>query len=196
MIRKKHAYNIIVFLAFGIGLGLFVKYIGRLTFNFEVSVFDSFALCVTAALAWWVAEKLEKDSEKERYEKDIIIEKIRAMDGLVEKLNNKIEGDDPISLTAVNSIFNSVDTISNRIVEILKTSYPSVYKNHLEWDYISELNRLDELCTDDTDGGINFYISDGLSVCTYSPERIEDIGACSNLFSDKLFNLEILVNRA
>lgn len=27
--------------------------------------------------AWWVAEKLEKDSDKERCEKDIIIEKLK-----------------------------------------------------------------------------------------------------------------------
>jgi len=58
------------------------------------------------------------------------------------------------------------------------------------------VNQLDDLCTNDADGGMVSGIDNDVSVCIYSPERVEDIGVYSNLLSDKIFNLEILVNRA
>ncbi len=66
MTIKKQAYNALAFIFIGVGIGLLVKYFNQLTFNFEVSVFDMFALCVTVVLVGWVAAKLEKDSDKER----------------------------------------------------------------------------------------------------------------------------------
>lgn len=196
MRNKKRAYNILVFLIIGAALGLFVKYVKQLTFDFEVSVFDLFALGITAALAWWVAEKLEKDSDKERCEKDIIIEKLRSMDSLIVTLNDKIEENDIVSLTSVTSLIGSIDAHSTRITEQIRNHYPKVLQDNKEADYAEELNNLDELCTDDTDGGMVSSIDNGISVCIYTPERKEDISTYSNLLSDKIFNLEILVNRA
>lgn len=196
MISKKQAYNVLVFTAIGVGAGLLVKHVNQLTFNFEVSVFDMFALCVTAALAWWVAEKLEKDSDKERCEKEILIEKFKSMDELIEKLNEKIESDTIIPLTMVTSIINSIDALSTRIMEQIRIHYPSVLRKYPDANYMEELNKLDDLCTNDADGGMVSDIERNVSVCVYSPERVEDIGECSNLLSDKIFNLEILVNRA
>lgn len=196
MRNKKRAYNILAFLIFGVALGLFIKYAKQLTFDFEVPVFDLFALGVTATLAWWVAEKLEKDSDKERCEKDIIIEKLRSMDSLIVKLNDIIEENDIVSLTSITSIIGSIDAHSTRIVEQIKSHYPEVLQDNEKADYSEELNSLDELCTDDTDGGMVSDINNGISVCIYTPERKEDISTYSNLLSDKIFNLEILVNRA
>ena len=196
MISKKKVYNILALLVVGIAIGLFLRYFNMLTFNFEVSVFDMFALLVTAILAWWVAEKLEKDSDKERCEKDIIIEKLKSMDGLVEKLNNKIDEDDLVVLTSVTSIIDSIDAHSLRIIEQIRKHYPSVLTENEDVDYSTELNQLDDLCTNDADGGMESLVEDGLSVCQYTPERKEDISSCSNQLSDKIFNLEILVNRA
>lgn len=191
---KKTAYNILSFLFLGLALGLFVKYFRQLTFDFEVSVFDMFALGVTVALAWWVAEKLEKDSAKERCEKDIIIEKLKSMDALVEKLNNKIDDEDLVILTSVTSIIGSIDAHSLRITDQIRLHYPAVLNQDV--DYTAELDQLDDLCTNDEDGGMESVIEGGLSVCQFTPERKEEISSCANLLSDKIFNLEILVNRA
>ena len=196
MTIKKQAYNALAFIFIGVGIGLLVKYFNQLTFNFEVSVFDMFALCVTVILAWWVAEKLEKDSDKERCEKDIIIEKLKSMDELIVKLNEKIESNTIMPLTMVTSIINSIDAHSTRIMEQIRNHYPSVINDHQDADYTNELNQLDDLCTNDADGGMVSGIDNDVSVCIYSPERVEDIGVYSNLLSDKIFNLEILVNRA
>lgn len=196
MISKKQVYNVLVFIIIGIGAGLFVKHFNQLTFNFEVSVFDMFALCVTVALAWWVAEKLEKDSDKERCEKDIIIGKLKSMDDLIDKLSEKIESDTIMPLTMVTSVINSIDALSTRIMEQIRSHYPSVIREHPDADFVVELNQLDDLCTNDADGGMVSDIEHDVSVCVYSPERVEDIGVCVNSLSDKIFNLEILVNRA
>lgn len=196
MIKKKQVYNILVLFFAGIVVGVIIKYFKSFTFNFEVSVFDVFALFVTAALAWWVAEKLEKDSAKERCEKDIIIEKLKSMDGLVEKLNKEIEEDDLVILTSVTSIINSIDAHSERIMEQLKKHYPSVRTDKEDVNYMAELELLDNLCTDDADGGMASLVEKGLTVCQYTPERKDEISTCTNQLSDKIFNLEILVNRA
>lgn len=196
MISKKKVYNVLALIIVGIVIGLFIRYFKLLTFNFEVSVFDVFTLIVTAILAWWVAEKLEKDSDKERCEKDIIIEKLKSMDGLIEKLNSKVDEDDLVVLTSVTSIIDSIDAHSLRIMEQIRKHYPSVLEDNEDVDYSTELDRLDDLCTNDEDGGMESLVEDGLSVCQYTPERKEDISSCSNQLSDKIFNLEILVNRA
>lgn len=194
MIRKRIIYNILAFLGIGVTIGLFLKIYKMLSFNYEVSIFEVFALVVTVILAWWVAEKLEKDSDKERCEKDIIIEKLKSMDGLVEKLTNEISDEDLVTLTSVTSIIGSIDAHSLRITEQIKAHYPTVLNQNV--DYSAELNLLDDLCTNDEDGGMECVIDGGLSVCQYTSERKEEIGSCANLLSDKIFNLEILVNRA
>lgn len=196
MISKKKVYNVLAFVAVGIVLGLIIKYFNMLTFNFEVSVFDLFALLVTIAIAWWVAEKLEKDSDKERCEKDIIIEKLKSMDGIVEKLNNKIEDEDMVILTSVTSLIDSIDAHSLRILEQIRKHYPAVLNDNEDVNYTEELDQLDNLCTNDADGGMESLIDGDLSVCQYTSERKDEINSCTNQLSDKIFNLEILVNRA
>ncbi len=69
-------------------------------------------------------------------------------------------------------------------------------ENNADVDYSGELDLLDNLCTDDSDGGMESLNDGGFTVCSYKHERIEDISSCSNQLSDKIFNLEILVNRA
>lgn len=196
MTSKKKVYNILALLVVGMIVGMFFKYFKMLTFNFEVNVFDMFALLVTVVLAWWVAEKLEKDTVEERCEKEIIIEKLKSMDGLIEKLNNKIEEDDLVVLTTVTSIINSIDAHSSRILEQIKKYYPTVLDDNSDVDYSMELNQLDDLCTNDAGEGMESLIDGGLSVCQYTLERKVEISSCSNQLSDKIFNLEILVNRA
>ena len=196
MISKKTVYSGLACIVVGLIIGLFIKYFKVLRFDFEVSVFELFALFVTVVLAWWVAEKLEKDSNKERCEKDIIIEKLKSMDVLIEKLNNKIEENAVIPLSSVTSIIESIDAHSNRVLDQIKKHYPSVTDNNQNVDYTAELNLLDDLCTNDDDGGLESAIVDGQTVCLYTPGKKEEISTCSNSLSDKIFNLEILINRA
>ena len=196
MISKKTVYSGLACIVVGLIVGLFFKYLKVLRFDFEVPVFDLFALFVTVVLAWWVTEKLEKDSTKERCEKDIIIEKLKSMDALIEKLNNKIEENGVIALYSVTSIIENIDAHSNRILDQIKKYYPSVTDNNPNVDYTTELNQLDDLCTNDADGGMESVIVDGQTVCSYNLGKKEEISTCSNSLSDKIFNLEILINRA
>lgn len=194
MNKKKVIYNIGAFFAIGVVIGLVIKYWRMLTFNFEVSVFDSFSLVITVMIAWWVAQKLERDTTQERCEKDIIIEKLKMLDGLIESLNHKIVDEDNVLLSSVTSIINSIDAHTNRIMEQIRNHYPSVLNPNV--DLIDGLNQLDDLCTNDEGDGIVFEIMDVNSVCRYSSERKDCIVSCTNSLSDRIFNLEILVNRA
>ena len=194
MNKKKVIYNIGAFFAIGVVIGLVIKYWRMLTFNFEVSAFDSFSLVVTVMIAWWVAQKLERDTSQERCEKDIIIEKLKMLDELIERLNHKIVDEDNVLLSSVTSIINSIDAHTNRIREQIKNHYPSVLNSDV--DFIDELNQLDDFCTNDEGDGIESIIVEGNTVNRYTSDRKNIISSYANSLSDKIFNLEILVNRA
>ena len=193
---RKTAYNSLVFLFAGGVIGVLVKHWPLFTFNFEVSVLDVLALIVTVFLAWWVAEKLEKDSDKERCEKDIIIEKLKAVDELVAKLSEKVSDSEIVSLTSIVAIIGNIDALSTRICNQIRTRYSAMVRDHARLFYEDELTELDNLCTDDADGEMVSESRDNSSVCLYSENRKADINNCATRLSDKIFNLEILINRA
>ena len=195
-IRRKKAYNIIVFLVIGGIIGLIVKHWKYVTFNFEISAFDCFALLVTAALAWWVAEKLEKDSDKERNEKDILIDKLKYLDEQIGKLDEIAVYADIVPLSKVITIIGNLYTVTNHIEEVIKERYPEVFNNNPDASYLPELDNLDVVCTDDTDRGMVSEERDNQSVCIYSEDRKTDIMDFSVKISEKIFVLQILINRA
>lgn len=195
-IRKKEAYNIIVLLLAGCVVGLIFKHWKFVSFNFEVSAFDCFALIVTVALAWWVAEKLEKDSDKERNEKDILIDKLKYLDEQIGKLDEIALYTELVPLGKIITIIGNFYAVTNHIEEVINERYPSVYKNNPDASYLTELNSLDFVCTDDTGGGMVSEERDDESVCIYSEDRKTDIMSYSASISEKIFVLQILINRA
>lgn len=195
-IRKKKAYNVIAFLIVGGVIGLIVKHWKYVTFNFEISAFDSFALLVTVALAWWVAEKLEKDSDKERNEKDILIDKLKYLDEQIGKLDEITVYAEIVPLSKVITIIGNLYTVTNHIEEVVKERYPDVFNNNPDASYVPELDRLDFVCTDDADEGMVSGERNHESICIYSEDRKTDIMSYSINISEKIFVLQILINRA
>ena len=128
-IRKKKAYNVFTFLFVGGVIGLIVKHWKYVTFNFEISTFDCVALLVTVALAWWVAEKLEKDSDKERNEIDILIDKLKYLDEQIGKLDEIAVYAEIVPLSKVITIIGNLYTVTNHIEEVVKERYPEVFSN-------------------------------------------------------------------
>lgn len=196
MIRKR-IYNLAFFLAIGVIFGLLIKYFNRFVWNFEVSAFDAFQLIVTAFLAWWVAEKLEKDSAQERSEKDIVIEKMKVMDEIVGELKKTVLSRDIVPLTDVSRLIGNYDEVSHRVVETLENNYAFILSSE-ENNYITDLNFLDTLCSDDNYRPQEIAIEerDNALVCMYSPARLSDILGTASIIQDKLFKLQLLLNRA
>lgn len=194
-IRKK-AYNIFVFLVIGGIVGLIIKHWKYVTFNFEISAFECIALLVTVVLAWWVAEKLEKDSDKERNEKDILIDKLKYLDEQIGKLDEIAICADIVPLSKVITIIGNLFTVTNHIEEVIKERYPEVFNNNPDASYLPDLDSLDFVCTDDADGGMVSEYRDNESICIYSEDRKTDIISYSVVISEKIFVLQILINRA
>lgn len=194
---RKRIYNLAFFLAIGIIFGLLIKYFTHFTWDFKVSAFDAFQLIVTAFLAWWVAEKLEKDSAQERSEKDILIEKLKVMDEIVGELKRIVLSKDIVPLTDVSRLIGNFDEISHRVVETLEKNYASIFSSE-ENKYIVDLNILDILCSDDNyrPNEIVLEERDNALTCMYSPARLNDILGTASVIQDKLFKLQLLLNRA
>ena len=194
---RKRIYNLAFFLAIGVIFGLLIKYFTHFTWDFKVSAFDAFQLIVTAFLAWWVAEKLEKDSTIERCEKDILIEKIKAMDGIVAALRKIVLSSDIVPLTDVNRLIGSFDEVSNRVLETLEHNYSTILSD-AENDYRDDIEALDNLCTNDGQDPDSIAVEerDDKSICIYEAERLNSILSSASGIQDKLFRLQLLLNRA
>lgn len=199
MMNRKKVYNIAAFLFAGIILGVIIKYWSSLSFDFKISVFDVFTLIVTAFLAWWVAEKLEKGSTMERCEKDILIEKIKTMDYFIDSIQTKIVSGEAVPLSDVNELIHKFDILSTRVSGVIEQRYNSLFEDERN-DYRNDLENLDDLCTNDNldemPDSIRIEERDGVSTCTYTIPRKEAIDDITSNISDKLFALQILLNRA
>lgn len=196
---RKQVYNILVFLFFGGVFGLLIKYWHLFTFNFEVSVFDVIALISTVILAWWVAKKLERDSAVERCEKDILIEKLKQMEGLVENVGQKTSVPGIVQLTDVIASIDKFDKLSNRVLETIEQRFSNIINPNV--DYRSDFEFLDNLCSNDqvegfADNSIVMDEDDGVSTCIYSQERRDAIEQKTLEIIDRLFKLQLLMNRA
>lgn len=194
---RKRIYNLAFFLAIGVLFGLLIKYFNRFAWNFEVSAFDAFQLIVTAFLAWWVAEKLEKDSAQERSEKDILIEKMKIMDDTIGELKKIVLSKEIVPLTDVSRLIGNFDEISHRVVETLENNYASILSSE-DNKYNTDLNLLDALCSDDNYRPQEIAIEnrDNALACIYSSARLNDILGTASVIQDKLFKLQLLLNRA
>lgn len=197
MIRKKE-YNIIACFIVGVFFGLIVKYVDLFSFDFEISVFDAFQLAVTAFLACWVVVKLEKDSAIERCEKDILIEKLKVLEDIISHLKTMALGD-IVPLSDVVTQIGACDILSNRVLTTIQKRYPSLLSNQ-DNDYRTDMTDLDDLFTNDQIESMpnSILIDDqnGIATCVYTPPRLDAIVSKLSDISNKLFNLQILLNRA
>lgn len=196
---SKQVYRILFFLITGGLVGIIVKHWHLFTFDFEVSVFDVLTLVVTAFLAWWVAKKLERDSAVERCEKDILIEKLKIMEGLVENVGQKTSITGIVQLTDVIALIDKFDKLSNRVTNSIDQRYSKLISSDV--DYHSDIELLDNLCSNDSLEGFpsNSIVmdeKDGVSTCIYSQERRDAIEQKVLDIIDKLFSLQLLLNRA
>jgi len=196
---KKQVYNTLILFLFGCFVGSVIRYWHQLTFDFQIRVFDVFALIVTVFLAWWVTEKLEKDSAVERCEKDILIEKLKVMEGIIESIEQKSTQTELVQLSDVNALIGKFDILSNRVAMSIENRYPSIINKDV--DYREEFEFLDNMCTNDQTegfepGSIVMDEHDGISTCIYSQERRDTIDETASGILDKIFNLQLLLNRA
>lgn len=196
MIKKK-VYSFLVAFSLGAVIGVAIKYIRHFTFDFEISLFDFFQLVVTVFLAWWVAKKLEKDSTVERCEKDIIIDRMKVLDGIISELRTVVLSSDIVPLTTVNRLIGSFDEISNRVIDTLNSNYGVILSN-ADNDYSDNLDLLDHLCSDDKHDPASIAVEDrdGESICIYTAERLNSVLDSASTIQDKLFKLQLLLNRA
>lgn len=196
---KTQVRNLFLLIAAGLVLGCLVRYWPLITFDFEIALFDVLTLIVTVFLAWWVAKKLEKDSAVERCEKDILIEKLKLMEGIIESVKQKVTATEIVQLSDVIAQIGNFDVLSNRVLGIIEKQYNSIMNE--EVDYRGDFELLDNMCTNDNFDGfsVNSIVMDehnGVSTCMYSQERRDAIETKASEILDKIFNLQLLLNRA
>ena len=198
MTRKK-AHSVILCFILGLVFGLFAKYVDLFSFDFEISVFDAFQLAVTAFLACWVVVKLEKDSAIERCEKDILIEKLKVLEDIISHLKPIAVNNEIVLLSDVVTQIGAFDMLSNKVIDIMQSRYPSLLSNQ-DNDYRTDMADLDDLFTNDQIESMSDSIlienKNGITTCVYAPFRLDAIVSKLSDISNKLFNLQILLNRA
>ena len=196
---KTQVRNILLLIVAGLVIGGLIKYWPLITFDFEIALFDVLTLIVTVFLAWWVAKKLEKDSAVERCEKDILIEKLKLMESIIESVKQKVTETEIVPLSDVNAQIGNFDVLSNRVLSNIEKQYKAILNNSV--DYRGDFELFDNMCSNDhfesfSQDSMVIDEHDGVSTCMYSHERRDAIEAKASEISDKIFNLQLLLNRA
>jgi hypothetical protein len=171
-----------------------------ITFDFEISFFDVVALAISAGLAIYVAGRLEKDTNAERCEKDILIGKLKSLEDIIGTIMKKASDSEIVQLSEIIALIGDFDQLSDRVIkEFQRLKYIYLITNRS--DFRADFGVLDSLCTDDRfddwpSDSIVMDENDSFSTCIYSLDRRSAIQEKASEISDKLFSLQLLLNRA
>ena len=121
------------------------------------------------------------------------------MDDFIESIQTKIVSSETVPLSDVNELIHKFDILSSRVSGVIEQRYSSLFEDEHS-DYRNDLDSLDDLCANDNldnmPDSIRIEERGGVSTCTYTMPRKEAIDDITSNISDKLFALQILLNRA
>ena len=119
------------------------------------------------------------------------------MDIIISDLRATVLSSDIVPLTDVNRLIGSFDEVSHRVIETLESNYRTILADS-DNDYREDLESLDRLCSDDEQDPDSIAVDErnGVSSCIYAAERLNSILSSASDIQDKLFKLQLLLNRA
>lgn len=173
-----------------------IRYRKLIDFDFNLPVIDVMTLSFTVFLAWWVADKLEKDHSEERFEKELLIKKIEELDSQLIEFKKWVDSDGTFLATIMDRALTDLRKMAYRIERELSSRYK---KEKSKFDDIgslqAELTELKRYCTFITDEGNpeHILLIDG-EYC-YGAERHDQIDEKIFLIRDMILRHELLINR-
>lgn len=134
-------YLIALFLvAFGILIGIAISHYHNIPLEDKINIVDLATLLVTVILAFYIPMYIDKKMQNSRYEKDVIIRKIEALQSSFKEVNKLVTEcvqKGSVSQANCKLIINSFTSISNELGSVISL---------IEYCYLKKLdNELTEL---------------------------------------------------
>ncbi len=175
---------------------VFVKNVDQLDFDFTVPIIELLTLATTIFLAWWVAKRLEKGVSEERFEKELIIDKLRELDKGLKDFKGWIDDGGTYLATLMESKLKEYRSISSQIVSVLSTSYENISRDYnKEKSLPGQVTRLKRLCTfvpaNPQDDSICLQEEEYI----YNSDRLNLIDKQIILIRNEIFQLQLRINR-
>lgn len=197
MRMKGNINNPIFCLVIGIAIGFILSimpYICCMKFILEIPIFDIISLLVTIVLAIYVAQVLERDTQKSQVCKQMYISKIEQNECILSSINDYI-GQDIIYLAKINNII-----LRYRIIQ--KTIHTALKENEKKVNFssdcsaienaVKELNILLTMTPVDNTEQSNITILDGK--IHYSENRKSEITTSLSKIDRLFFMLKNKIN--
>ena len=108
---------------------VFIRNIDQLDFDFSIRFVELLTLGITVFLAWWVAKRLEKGVSEERFEKELLINKLADLDGELKEFKNWIDKGSSFLATLMESKLKEYRSVSSQISSELTCRYDSISKD-------------------------------------------------------------------
>lgn len=194
---QKKIVRISIYVIVGAIIGFLVARIPSLeiiSFDTKIPIFDVISLLITIAMAFYVAQILEKDVQNSQQGKQMYLDRINQNEEILLQINEYLQTD-TILLTRVTNLlhrFRSRQTSINKALkERIKKDIFKTEQDALEAD-IRDLKRLlTDTPIDNTDTS-NISIRNG--VVKYSKNRLTEISTCVLNIDNQLFDLKHQIN--
>ncbi len=175
---------------------VFIRNIDQLDFDFSIRFVELLTLGTTVFLAWWVAKRLEKGVSEERFEKELLIKKLADLDGELKEFKNWIDKGSSFLATLMESKLKEYRSVSSQISSELTCRYDSISKDINKGNSLPYLiTKLKKLCTlvpaDQNDNSICLQEEEYI----YNSDRLNEIDKQIILIRDKIFRLQLRINR-
>lgn len=173
-----------------------IKYWSEIDFNFKIPVIDVISLGITIFLAWWVADKIEKGRTEERFEKQLIIDKLNELDSCLKEFKDWIDRNNYFLESLIVGKLTEYRSIASNISDALKENYETISEDYKGNKSLPErLTVLKQLCTliPRHQQDIEIVLSEGEYY--YNSDRVDKIDKLINLIRQEIFQLQLRINK-
>lgn len=173
-----------------------VRYRSEIDFDFRIPAIEVISLGVTFFLAWWIADKIEKGRTEERFEKQLIIDKLKELDCCLKDFKQWIDvGGSFLSSLLVGKL-TEYRGIASNISEALDENYKSISDDYKSKKSLPRrLTELKKLCTFIPLRPQDDEIVLNEDEYSYNSDRVDKIDKMIVLIRQEIFHLQLRINK-
>ena len=173
-----------------------IRYWSEIDFEFKIPAIEVISLGITIFLAWWVANKIEKGRTEERFEKQLIIDKLKDLDCCLKDFKQWIDVGGSFLSSLVVGKLTEYRGMASSISAALAENYKTISKDYNGRKSLpGRLTVLKKMCT-----FIPCYPQDDEIVLvedeySYNSDRVDKIDKMIDMIRQEIFQLQLRVNK-
>ena len=186
----------VLFLLGAYAFVVIIRHWSLIDFDFKIPVMDVLTLGATIFLAWWVAGKLERGHTEDRFEKQLIKERLDDLSKDLKEFKKWIDGGGTFLAPLMESKLTEYRSIAASISSALSEGYQRISTDFQGKKSLpGRLTVLKQLCT-----FVPTTPQDEISLIeeeyTYNSDRMTAIDKLILQIREDIFQIQLRINRA